>query len=218
MHKRFTIIELLVVISIIGILSTILLPSLSKTRNYVLSKVCLSNLKQQGVASYLYADDNEEIFLIAREKWWNQIFWENDYMPREERFMSCPSLQFNGDWQSESYITYGGVVDTGGGNLREGYIKTDGFKGADSKKVESPDKFFLFTDSAKKNADDKLVQWVNIRWFSSASTGGQRVHTRHNEAANVWFLDGHAQGHRKGSLKTFGFNSGWTDEDVQVGF
>lgn len=218
MLKKFTLIEMLVVISIIGILITILMPSLSKARSSALSKVCLSNLKQQGLASYIYADDNEEIFLVSREKWWNQIFWENDYMPREERVMTCPSFQFNGDWFSENYVTYGGVVDTGGGNLREGYIKTDGFKGADSKKVESPDEFFLFTDSAKINADDELVQWVNIRWSNGSDAGGQRVHTRHNEAANVWFLDGHAQGHRKGSLKTLGFNSGWTEGNAQIAY
>lgn len=218
MQKKFTLVEMLVLLAIIGILTTLLIPSLTRARETSRSSVCLSNLKQVGVASYSYATENRGIFRIAYDKWWNQKFWEGDYLPREESAMTCPSLQFNGDWSSESYVTYGGVVDTGGGNLREGYIRNADFKGADSKKVESPNEFFLFTDSAKINADDELVQWVNIRWFNGPEAGGQRVHTRHNETANIWFLDGHAQGHRKGSLKKLGFNSGWTDEDVQVGF
>ena len=216
MNKMFTLLELIVVVAILGVLVTLLMPSLSKARKSALSAACLGNLKQQGIASYIYSDDNQEIFIVASNKWWNQIFWEYDYMPRNKAVMTCPSLEFNGDWQSENYVTYGGVVDTGGGNLRDGYIKNANFKGADSKQVESPDEFFLFTDSAKINGDGILVQWVNIRWFSGPDASGQRVHTRHNKSANVWFIDGHASGHRSGSLKKLGFNSGWTEGNVQV--
>ena len=216
MNKKFTLIELLVVLAIIGVLVTLLMPSLSKARKSALSAACLSNLKQQGIASISYADDNQEIFLVASNKWWNQIFWEKNYMPRTEGAMTCPSLPFNGNWQSENYVTYGGVVDTGGGNLRDGYIKNSDFKGADSKQVESPGEFFLFTDSAKINGDGILVQWVNIRWSNGSDGAGQRVHTRHNKAANVWFMDGHAMSHKRGSLKSMGFNSGWTEGNAQV--
>ena len=44
------------------------------------------------------------------------------------------------------------------------------------------------------------------------------VHTRHDEAANLWFADGHVAPHRIGSLKQFGFNSGWTESGTQINY
>ena len=57
--NRFTLIELLVVVAIIGILASLLLPTLKKARHSGHKAVCLSNLKQIGVAQFLYASDND---------------------------------------------------------------------------------------------------------------------------------------------------------------
>lgn len=58
-HRRgFTLIELLVVISIIALLMSILLPVLSHARMAAMGSVCLSNLRQYGLAFHLYVDDN----------------------------------------------------------------------------------------------------------------------------------------------------------------
>lgn len=56
--KSFTLIELLIVVAIIAILVSILMPSLGKAREKARRAVCLSNLKQCGFVSILYAKNN----------------------------------------------------------------------------------------------------------------------------------------------------------------
>ena len=63
--KWFTLIELLIVISIIAILAALLLPALNQARERAKTIQCVNNLKQCGIAATEYAHDHKNMIPIT---------------------------------------------------------------------------------------------------------------------------------------------------------
>ena len=79
MKRRFTLIELLIVVAIIAILAAILLPALNQARNKAKTLRCLSQVREVGFALLCYTEDNKGYFppynLIGNVT--NGLWWAN---------------------------------------------------------------------------------------------------------------------------------------------
>ena len=73
--KGFTLVELLVVMSIISLLLTVLLPSLRRVRQQGQAVVCMNNVKQLGLAFMLYGQEYNGYAMPAASSdiyWWGE--------------------------------------------------------------------------------------------------------------------------------------------------
>ncbi|GEM_PF-5516654 len=67
-NRQFTLIELLVVIAIIAILAALLLPALKNAKDFAKSAVCMSTMKQVGLAFEMYRGDNNDYYTAADDE------------------------------------------------------------------------------------------------------------------------------------------------------
>jgi len=111
-NRAFTLVELLVVISIIALLVAILLPALNRAREQAKSTICLTQLRSLGQATLLYADQWDEFVPRGygggslQDNWFqllmpfiDQIDLDGDYSHME--IYRCPSYP-----NKDSVITY----------------------------------------------------------------------------------------------------------------
>lgn len=99
-HAAFTLVELLVVISIIALLIAILLPALSKARESARAAICLSNVRQFTLATTMYINDSKQVIPNAAQNWssygsrpwfYGNALVGREYLPNPATMM-CPTM------------------------------------------------------------------------------------------------------------------------------
>jgi len=99
-HMNFTLVELLVVVSIIAILAGLLLPVLSSVREHAYVAVCTNNIKQQqaALANYLHTSDGMFPAQVGSNDKLNESRWYGAFL-----------------WLMEESIPKGLVMEPAGG-------------------------------------------------------------------------------------------------------
>jgi prepilin-type N-terminal cleavage/methylation domain-containing protein len=92
-RTAFTLLELLVVITIIGILAALLLPSISAAKLRAQRIRCVNNLHQLSLASFIYSDDagkhaGYDVPSYPGGTWMGSLM---DYLAKQQAVRTCPS-------------------------------------------------------------------------------------------------------------------------------
>ncbi|NQZ56616.1 MAG: type II secretion system protein [Lentisphaeraceae bacterium] len=194
--KLFTLIELLVVVAIIGILASMILPSLKKARTTAHKAVCSNNLKTLGTGMELFLiegkPDNDPDKHIGKGYYPSYQGWPGEINlllgannnQLTGNYWLCPSPQRPTAPQPlvKEKISYGA-------NLYLTYHNYGSYKGAQAQ-VERPSEVVLFAPS-------KDIR--NNNWIGNGADW--QVKAWHGTTAPVAFVDGHVASHSPVLLK-----------------
>ncbi len=130
-QKKFTLIELLIVVAIIGILVSLLLPSLAKSREKTKRAVCISNQRQIGIALSSYEDTykvlptanaNLNAGIGVGSTWWRTANRPMGVaLLKLTGFLDTPKVFYCPSWSFEPF-NYGNIESSGN---RGGWAKNE---------------------------------------------------------------------------------------------
>ena len=169
-RKAFTLIELLVVIAIIALLLAILMPSLKKAKKIAQTVVCRSNLKQWGLITTLYAQDNDHKLYQSMEGGTlkqEDAYWIQATLPyyTDKNIRTCPSAikkierPVSGENYGSTKEQWGPLRDTGENEWQEGFAY--GSYGI-NEWAANPDVAFWMSEK----------QWT---WRTTLASGGDNI-------------------------------------------